>query len=349
MLRYSFSNVVLLCSLNDVSPKTKNSCPLLRYLKLYMVSESFSHPDKMASRLHRLGSWAITLLLSAFLLTPLSVRADDADKQGAAPIPYGTMQPELVEIGYVGDEYLAYDVSYTGGVKVGEIYFTISRREGGGPFIEIYMRATTDNGVFDWIYPIEDVHITHVRGPQRFPFRYEVFQKEGDGYEAHRLFIFDQQKGSVSYQLNGKNPRIITMGPDTHNEFSAFLATRVMQLIPNEPFIVPTFADDRRNEVKVMVKGTETLRKTMFGEIKTIIIEPILEFADIYEKRGDTVVWFTDDSCRVPVKVNSRLMIGSFTANLVAYRNPHCPAYDSVALERDGTRSSIAFYKNFHP
>nr|MBM1004231.1 DUF3108 domain-containing protein [Desulfofustis sp. PB-SRB1] len=181
------------------------------------------------------------------------------------------------------------------------------------------------------------------------PFRYEVFQKEGDGYEAHRLFIFDQQKGSVSYQLNGKNPRIITMGPDTHNEFSAFLATRVMQLIPNEPFIVPTFADDRRNEVKVMVKGTETLRKTMFGEIKTIIIEPILEFAGIYEKRGDTVVWFTDDSCRVPVKVNSRLMIGSFTANLVAYRNPHCPAYDSVALERDGTRSSIAFYKNFNP
>ena len=59
-----------------------------------------------------------------------------------------------------------------------------------------------------------------------------------------------------------------------------------------------------------------------------------MKFSGLYDKRGDTVVWYTDDVCRVPVQVNSKLIIGSLTARLVAYENKACPQYDGALLEK---------------
>ena len=46
--------------------------------------------------------------------------------------------------------------------------------------------------------------------------------------------------------------------------------------------------------------------------------------------RGDTVIWYTDDDCRVPVRINSKIIIGSLTAELTAYENPACTLYQTV-------------------
>ena len=50
----------------------------------------------------------------------------------------------------------------------------------------------------------------------------------------------------------------------------------------------------------------------------------IMKFKGLYDKDGDTVIWFTDDECRVPVKINSKILIGSLTAELIEYRNSAC-------------------------
>ncbi|RXM21756.1 DUF3108 domain-containing protein, partial [Citrobacter sp. AAK_AS5] len=39
----------------------------------------------------------------------------------------------------------------------------------------------------------------------------------------------------------------------------------------------------------------------------------------------DTVLWITDDQCRVPVEIRSRIVVGSLVATLVEYENPACP------------------------
>jgi hypothetical protein len=57
-----------------------------------------------------------------------------------------------------------------------------------------------------------------------------------------------------------------------------------------------------------------------------------MKFKGLYDKRGDTVIWYTDDECRVPVKVVSKLMIGSLTAELTESENAACTRYPSVHL-----------------
>jgi hypothetical protein len=70
--------------------------------------------------------------------------------------------------------------------------------------------------------------------------------------------------------------------------------------------------------------------KTLLGPVTTMEIMPIMTFKGLYEKKGDTVIWYTNDECRVPVRINSKIVIGSLTADLAAYDNPACKRYPAV-------------------
>ena len=249
-------------------------------------------------------------------------------------IPFGVMNNELMEVIYAGKEKFRYDVSYSGGLKLGELHLRVDKAEDPKNGFIIHARVTTDNGMFSKIYPIEDIYATRVRGPQRLPFHYEVWQEEGYNYKAHRVFKFRQKKGVILYQHNDKPVEVFKVKMPIQNEFSAFFASRLMDFIPGQPFLVPTFADEKRNEVVVMVRGTEVVKKTILGDVDTMVVEPIMEFSGLYDKRGDTVIWYSDDECRVPVRVNSKLVLGSLTAKLVSYSNPACPKYDGAILEK---------------
>ncbi len=281
----------------------------------------------------------VIFLIAFFPIACLAIPANDesgkADKE-PADFSYGVIDPDLIPTAYSGGESFRFDISYTGGFKLGELHMKLSRCESAEveDCYRIDAMVTTKNGIFSAIYPVEDWHITHVSGPKRLPYHYEVWQKEGYNYEAHRVFRYEQDEGKVYFTLNDGEVEIFEVGKNIQNEFSSFFASRVMPLIPGKPFIVPTFADNKRNEVVVMVRKEELLEKTLLGTVATLVVEPILKFSGLYDKRGDTVIWYTDDECRVPVQVNSKLVIGSLTADLVAYSNKACRRYDGAILEK---------------
>jgi len=284
------------------------------------------------------GTRLIVIALYLLLVSCIFVSAEDqpamVDVSVTHDIPYGVIEPELLPVAYSGGESFRYDISYTGGFKLGELYLEIKKSEKVDGGYIIHARVTTENGLLENIYPIEDLHVTQVSGPQRLPFHYEVWQKEGFNYEAHRVTKYEQEQGRVVYQLNDNPVEVFTISGTTQNEFSSFFASRIMPLVTDRPFIVPTFADEKRIEVVVMVKGEERLKKTILGTVKTKVVEPIMTFSGLYDKRGDTVIWYTDDHCRVPVLINSKILIGSLTAELVAYKNEACPEYDGAVLEK---------------
>lgn len=282
----------------------------------------------------------ITVLLFGVLLLnpPVNSGVGPEEDSGLliSGIHYGIIDKNLIATAYSGGESFRFDISYTGGFKLRELHLKLSKCETDDreDCFVLHARITTDDGLFSAIYPIEDRHVTHVSGAERLPYHYEVWQKEGYNYEAHRVVRYDQQKGRVLYKLNDGPVEIYDVGKRIQNEFSSFFASRVMPLIPGQPFIVPTFADDRRNEVVVMVREKEILEKTVLGNVTAVVVEPIMKFSGLYDKRGDTVIWYSDDECRVPVKVNSKLIIGSLTADLVAYNNKACPRYDGAILKK---------------
>ncbi len=121
---------------------------------------------------------------------------------------------------------------------------------------------------------------------------------------------------------------------ETNNEFSAFFNSRLMAFDIGRFFMVPTFADKRRVEVAVHPVTQENMEQTIFGPVTTVEIMPVMTFKGLYDKQGDTVIWYTDDECRVPVQVNSKIIIGSLTAKLTTYENPACKRYAKAVVQQ---------------
>jgi len=224
---------------------------------------------------------------------------------------------------FSGHEEMHYNISWTGGIKIGDL--TLRLKQVNDDEYEIFARVT-DYGVFKFFYPVDDVFVTLLQGALKLPYRYDVLQREGRGSVTRRLSLYDQKELAVSYRKNDFPEEIFEISGTVHNEFSSFYITRSMILEPGRPFMVPTFADKKRNEVKVEVRGREEV-DSPFGRVRTLVVEPVMKFKGLYDKEGDTVIWITDDACRVPVKIRSKILIGSLTAELDAYTNRACERY----------------------
>ncbi len=237
--------------------------------------------------------------------------------------PLGVPDPALLRSAYGGDETFRYDLSWSGGIKIGELRLRITRIAGDGDRFEIHARVT-DYGAFRFFYPVDDTFVTLVQGPERLPFRYEVVQKEGRGYKAHRLTLYDQDAGLVRYRKNDGPEKEFVVDGRVHNEFSSFFFTRVLPFEQNRSVIVPTFADEKRHEVVVRAREWIHFKDTLLGPVDVIEVLPRMTFKGLYDKSGDTVIWFTDDTCRIPVRIRSKILIGSLTAELVSYHGTSC-------------------------
>jgi hypothetical protein len=219
-------------------------------------------------------------------------------------------------------ETMHFSISWSGGVKIGDLHLVVRPYQSEKDTYTVHARVT-DYGLFHLFCPVDDTFTTLMRGNNFLPFRYDVLQKEGYSSDTRRRTLYDQETYLVRYTKNDEPERDFQVNGPVHNEFSSFFFSRMLDFQQEREIVVPTFADEKRNLVKVLVKEAEEL-STIFGKQTTIPVMPIMKFKGLYDKAGDTVIWFTDDDCRIPVKINSKILIGSLTAELVSYQNERC-------------------------
>ena len=260
--------------------------------------------------------------------------ASETVRDSSLHIPYGVIDPALLATGYPEREILEYDVSWSGGIKIGQLHLEIKKLGDQKKSFEIKASISTKGGAINLIYPVHDTHVTSVTGEKKLPYRYEVWQKEGYSYETHRLTEYDQHTGEIKIWKNEKPRAGYKVDGEVNNEFSSFFNSRLMALTVGEKIIVPTFADKRRVEVVVNTVAEKTLKSTIFGSVATLEVMPIMNFKGLYDKKGDTVIWYTADECRIPVLINSKIVIGSLTAKLTAYQNSACSRYPEVLRKK---------------
>ncbi|MEN8200600.1 MAG: DUF3108 domain-containing protein [Thermodesulfobacteriota bacterium] len=240
-----------------------------------------------------------------------------------ASCPPGEVDESVLAVAYQGGEKLSYRISWSGGPKIGEMHLELTRVPGAADRYQLQARVQ-DSGLFHFFYPVDDTFTTVVEGKRRLPVSYEVHQKEGRDYQALRFSEYDQENGVVRYRKNDLEPVEYEVEGQVHNEFSSFFISRVLQLDPEQDVTVSTFADGKRHEVVVQCSEPFLAEGTLLGDVQVVAVTPLMNFKGLYNKDGDTVIWLTDDACRVPVRIESKILIGSLTAELVSYSNPLC-------------------------
>ncbi|CAK8711110.1 DUF3108 domain-containing protein [Candidatus Electronema aureum] len=237
----------------------------------------------------------------------------------AAESPLALDQKALSVV-YSGQETMHFSVSWSGGVKIGDLRLSLAPASSGSG--HVITARVTDYGLFKAIYPVDDTFVTYLSGSLKLPTHYEVQQIER-GKTVHRLTTYDQHKLEVIYRKENKPPEVYPMAGSVYNEFAAFFITRVLRMRMDPQQFIPAFVDKKRYLVPIKVFGRED-KNSIFGVVNTVKVQPKMAFKGLYDKDGDTIFWLTNDACRVPVEIRSKILIGSLVAELVEYANPAC-------------------------
>jgi hypothetical protein len=89
-----------------------------------------------------------------------------------------------------------------------------------------------------------------------------------------------------------------------------------MRLEPGRSVHVDILDSKKQWRVEVQVLRREMV-KTKWGELQTVLIKPLLKSEGIFDRKGELLVWLTDDARHVPVRMKSKVIVGSVTATLV--------------------------------
>jgi hypothetical protein len=212
-------------------------------------------------------------------------------------------------------EKLVYDMTWTG-IKAGTATQEIIDE---GDSIRIVSIARSA----DWIsvfFPVEDrveSLLPKVPPPQLgLPRDFRMKVREGK-HRRDKEIIFDHDKGKARYidHLNGEKVEL-EIKKNTYDPYSSFYYVRTLPLEVGKSVFVSLLDNKQLWNVEIQVLKKEKL-DTILGEVNTILIKPLMKSEGIFQRKGEIYIWLTDDARRIPVKMKTKVAIGSITATLV--------------------------------
>ncbi len=186
----------------------------------------------------------------------------------------------------------------------------------GKPAWQIVMTAKTTPFV-DKIYKVRDRMESWVAPDMSRALAYNQDQKEGKTINDLDV-VFDWDKSEARRTRNDEAKKPVKITPGTFDPLSALFAFRMKSFKTGDTIVIPV------SDGKFFVRGTavvlgEEKIETPAGEFDTYKIEPdIKDLAGVFKKsKGAKItVWVTKDARHIPVKVSSKVMVGSFYAEL---------------------------------
>lgn len=163
---------------------------------------------------------------------------------------------------------------------------------------------------FDPFYKVRDRIESYIDRENLYTVRFEKELREGR-YRNDTVIIYDH-KNRVAYENEYKFK--ITEGVQDVLSALYYLRTKDLKVGARYEFDVGTDKKTWPLVVNVIKKEEIT---TPLGKFKTILVIPKLREEGIFKAKGDLKVWLTDDERKIPVKMRSKIDIGSITAILI--------------------------------
>ncbi|MFM1807811.1 MAG: hypothetical protein RLZZ242_536 [Bacteroidota bacterium] len=79
------------------------------------------------------------------------------------------------------------------------------------------------------------------------------------------------------------------------------------------------FDDDGIYDFKLLYLGEESV-KTIFGTVKCLAFRPLVKSGRIFREKESLTLWVSDDSNRVPIRIQADLRFGSIKADLDGFK-----------------------------
>jgi hypothetical protein len=247
---------------------------------------------------------------------PHDVNRHTADSlEGAKNARSGVQLRTIVNDAFEVGERLSFDVNY-GFITAGEAVLEIPALDtiAGRNCFRVEFRVNSLPS-FSWIYRVQDRYVTYIDVATIAPWKFEQHVREGS-YKRDFIAEFDQRR-NVATTSEGS----YRIPPYVHDILSAFYYARTIDYGPlkaGDQVLLSNFYKDTTYDLVIRVLGRQQL-DVAAGTFNTVVIEPLVREGGLIKSEGRIVVWLTDDERKIPIRVNTKVVIGSIDTELKGY------------------------------
>lgn len=149
--------------------------------------------------------------------------------------------------------------------------------------------------------------------------RYEKSQKEGKTKREIEV-LFDYDAGKANYFESGRLVSTLPIPSQVLDPLSIAYFFRLGELKAETETTLPTCDGRKLKMIKVRTGKTEKIRVPA-GTYKAMgTIPEMKDLSGVFKKSPEGIlrIWYSADSRKIPVRISSKVVVGSFTARLVS-------------------------------
>jgi len=165
---------------------------------------------------------------------------------------------------------------------------------------------------YSWIYKVEDKYISYLDKIGIYPWKFNKEINEGSFHTKEEV-IFDHIKEEAR-----EGEKVTKIPPYVHDIISAFYFVRnndLSNMRPGDIIKLSNYSSGKIHPLDVRFKGWEKI-KVPAGTFNCVVLEPLVKAGGLFKDEGTLVIWLTNDELKIPVKVETKVVIGSINVEL---------------------------------
>ncbi len=172
-------------------------------------------------------------------------------------------------------------------------------------------------GAFDWFFKVRDRYESVVDKQAMIPWMFTRRVNEG-GYIINQNVTFNHYTDSVK-----SDKAVISVPDNTQDLISAFYFARTLDFAnakEGDIFEIPGYLDDAIFPMSVKYIGKEVVECDK-GTFRCLKLRPMLQEGRVFKDQEDMTIWVSDDANKIPIRVQTKILVGSIKMDLVDYSN----------------------------
>jgi hypothetical protein len=213
-------------------------------------------------------------------------------------------------------------------VNAGTANFTVTQEKMFNKPVYHVVGTGTTNSKYDWIFKVRDRYETYIDTATLRPYKFIRNVDEG-GYKKYENITFNQTANTAIttkgvYKVPNCIQDVISAVYYARNiDFNRY---KVGDRIPFAMFL-----DNEVYNMYIRYMGKETI-KTRYGTFRAIKFKPLLVKGTLFEGGEKMTVYVSDDANKVPLRIESPLIVGSVKVDLMSYQNLRHPMTSLISF-----------------
>lgn len=213
-------------------------------------------------------------------------------------------------------------------VNAGTANFSVTTEKLNNKPVYHIIGTGVTNSKYDWIFKVRDRYETFIDTSNLLPYKFIRNVDEG-GYKKYENISFNHTANTaLSTEGVYKVPSCIqdvvsSMYYSRNIDFDKYK--------PGDKIPFTIFLDNEVYNMYIRYQGKETI-KTRYGKFRAIVFKPLLVKGTLFEGGEKMTVYVSDDQNKVPLRIESPLLVGSVKVDLMSYQNLRFPLSSLISF-----------------